>query len=78
MGSEGSKSASTSKCSPGHSNVEKPFFWNAGSEEVQKNLEGYQFQKVACWARALSGKAGIETGIYFDHFHFHYRSFFFM
>ena len=60
MGSEGSKS---SQCSPGRSNIEKPVSWNAGNEEVQKKLEGYQFKKVACWARALEGKAGIETGI---------------
>ena len=36
--------------------------WNAGESEVQQMLDGFKFDKVACWARALEGKAWIETG----------------
>lgn len=36
--------------------------YNAGFHKVQEQLHGYEFRKVACWARALEGKAGIEAG----------------
>ena len=37
--------------------------WSAGDKLVQDYLKEVRFDSVAVWARSLTNKAGIETGI---------------
>ena len=58
MGSSQSQNASNS-LNVRHCDVES---WNAGDKLIQDYFKEMRFDSVAVWARALTNKAGIETG----------------
>ena len=58
MGSSQSQSQSSS----GNVSCYDVESWNAGDKLVQDYLKEVRFDSVAVWARALTNKAGIETG----------------
>ena len=58
MGSSQSQNASNSE-NARHCDVES---WSAGDKLIQDYFKEVRFDSVAVWARALTNKAGIETG----------------
>ena len=58
MGSSQSQNASNSE-NVRHCDVES---WSAGDKLIQDYFKEVRFDSVAVWARALTNKAGIETG----------------